>query len=53
MEEQLTDAQSHSEQYKSMSEANERALQELNVTSEEFKNKLTEQIDSLKVLTYH
>jgi nucleoprotein TPR len=48
LEQQLEDALAHSNQYKSMSEANEVALQELNGASNEFREKATKEIESLQ-----
>lgn len=43
-------SQSHAEQYKSISEANEKSLEELNATSEIFKTTMNQELERLKVM---
>lgn len=50
LEEQLKSSQSHAEQYKSISEANEKSLEELNATSEIFKTTMNQELERLKVM---
>ena len=52
LQEQLQSAQTHATQYKEISEANEKALQELNKTSEEFTTKLNTELERLQVSKY-
>ena len=55
LEEQLKSTKEHCDQYRMISDANEKALSELNITSEEFKNQIEKDLERLRVsiLLFH